>query len=118
MCPRDCTPDLRSAFLNDIYTRQPGEVTYVFNDKEKDEFVASLTDAKGALIQRFKGLGEMNPEQLWETTLDPAKRRLKQITVEDAMLADSIFSTLMGTEVEPRKVFIVEHSGTVKNLDV
>ncbi|MFH0956995.1 MAG: DNA topoisomerase (ATP-hydrolyzing) subunit B [Candidatus Aenigmatarchaeota archaeon] len=99
--------------------KQKGEVTYVFNDKEKDEFVASLGDAaKGALIQRFKGLGEMNPEQLWETTLDPARRRLKQITIQDAMLADSIFSTLMGTEVEPRKIFIVEHSGTVKNLDV
>jgi DNA gyrase subunit B len=98
--------------------KQKGEVTYVFNDKEKDEFVASLGDARGALIQRFKGLGEMNPEQLWETTLDPARRRLKQITIQDAMLADSIFSTLMGTEVEPRKAFIVEHSGTVKNLDV
>jgi DNA gyrase subunit B len=94
-----------------------GKVHYVFNEKEKNKLLKELGD-KGVLVQRFKGLGEMNPEQLWETTLDPETRRLKQITIEDAMLADEIFSTLMGDEVQPRKEFIVKHSGAVKNLDI
>jgi DNA gyrase subunit B len=83
----------------------------------KDELLKTLGE-QGVLIQRFKGLGEMNPDQLWETTLNPETRRLKQITIEDAMLADEIFSTLMGKEVVPRKEFIVKHSGSVRNLDI
>lgn len=94
-----------------------GKVHYVFNEKEKNKLLKELGD-KGVLVQRFKGLGEMNPEQLWETTLDPETRRLKQITIEDAMLADEIFSTLMGDEVQPRKEFIIKHSDAVKNLDI
>ena len=72
----------------------------------------------GISIQRYKGLGEMNPEQLWDTTLDPDKRVLKQVTVDDAALADETFKILMGSEVAPRKRFIQTHAKSVKNLDI
>jgi DNA gyrase subunit B len=97
--------------------KQRGKVHYVFNEREKTKVLKELGE-KGILVQRFKGLGEMNPDQLWETTLNPETRRLKQITIEDAKIADEMFSTLMGDEVQPRKDFIVKYSDTVKNLDV
>ncbi len=74
--------------------------------------------SKGFSLQRYKGLGEMNPDQLWETTMDPARRVLKQVTIEDAKEADRIFDVLMGTEVAPRKKFIQTHAKAVKNLDI
>jgi len=89
---------------------------YVYNDEKLKELLEKI--GNDVELQRFKGLGEMNPEQLWETTLNPGNRTLKKITIEDAILADTIFSTLMGEEVEPRREFIMQHANEVKNLDI
>jgi len=92
------------------------EKEFAYNDEQKEKILTKI--GQGATIQRYKGLGEMNPDQLWETTMNPENRILLEVTVEDAQKADQIFSMLMGDEVGPRKRFIQTHAKNVKNLDV
>ncbi|HLG90737.1 MAG TPA: toprim domain-containing protein, partial [Candidatus Saccharimonadales bacterium] len=126
-----------------IYAAQPplyGITTgkqkhYAYSDEERDEILNHLIEQRkakgakinksedrlkqaGAAIQRYKGLGEMNADQLWETTMDPANRVMVQVRIEDAEKADAIFSKLMGTEVEMRKNFIQSHAKFVRDLDI
>ncbi|GIW69689.1 MAG: hypothetical protein KatS3mg101_0436 [Patescibacteria group bacterium] len=92
------------------------EKKYLFDDRDREEFLKTPEGQK-AIIQRFKGLGEMNADELWETTMNPETRRLKQISVDDAAKADEVFTMLMGEEVAPRKRFIQTHARQA-NLDI
>jgi DNA gyrase subunit B len=99
-----------------LYRVQRGkDIQYAYSDEEKDSI---LSKNEGYSVQRYKGLGEMNPDQLWDTTMDPANRVLKQVKIDDAKGADKVFDVLMGAEVAPRKLFIQTHAKAVKNLDV
>src|SRR5881296_3370144 len=115
-------PLLDSGF---VYIAQPPlykikkgkDLHYAYTEKQREDLAKKLGD-KGAVYQRYKGLGEMNAEELWETTMDPARRLLKQVTIEDAATADALFSILMGEAVEPRRQYIQEHAKEVVNLDI
>ena len=92
------------------------EISYAYTDEQKNRKLAQMTGKPE--VARYKGLGEMNPEQLWETTMNPQNRMLLRVEIEDAVEADKIFDVLMGTEVDPRKRFIQTHAKTVRNLDI
>ena len=110
-----------------LYIAQPplyrvshkGQSRYVYSDTEKDDYLKQLgASAEKASLQRYKGLGEMNPTQLWETTMNPETRTLLQVSIEDAAAADHTFDMLMGSEVPPRTRFISTHAHAVRNLDI
>ena len=92
------------------------KVSYAYNEKEMEKLMEEF--GKGFSVQRYKGLGEMNPTQLWETTMDPSVRLLKKVSIEDAVRADELFTILMGDQVEPRREFIMSHATEVANLDI
>ena len=102
-----------------LYRLQKGkEFKYAYSESDKEKVFKSFGDVSSINVQRYKGLGEMNPEQLWETTLNPENRMFKVVSIEDAQKASELFDILMGENVEPRKAFIQSQATLVKNLDI
>ncbi len=102
-----------------LYKLEVGKKTeYLYSDEEMQERMNDLKDKKNIVLQRYKGLGEMDAEQLWETTMDPDQRILKQVRIDDAILADELFNILMGDKVGPRRDFITRNAAKVRNLDI
>ena len=122
------SPEYQQAHTLEVEMKGLGRPPFVVVDGQGKEKELDSRDAlleyfrdqgrKGLFIQRYKGLGEMNPEQLWETTMDPLTRTMLRVRVEDAEEADQIFSTLMGDQVEPRREFITAHAQEVQSLDI
>ena len=102
-----------------LYRIQNGRrIEYAYTEEQKDEILAKHSGQRNPTVSRYKGLGEMNPEQLWETTMNPETRHMLEVRIESEVEADDVFTTFMGEVVAPRKSYIQAHARSVKNLDV